>query len=155
MRHILFLVAWTVVIIGLGILPLRNFVGHSHWEFIKWMPTIDDLQSPKYLVEIVIDVAGNTLLFTPFGYLINCVSGSRARAPGRQLLLAGCAGILLSCSIEYYQVYCHNRFPSLFDVVTNTSGSLLGARIAWLRGQAAPDDLRARTASPASRAIRS
>jgi len=30
-------------------------------------------------------------------------------------------------SIELFQVYCHNRHPSLTDLVSNTTGGLIGA----------------------------
>jgi len=124
---LLYTAAWTIVILMVCILPLKNFVGHSHWEYVKWLPTGADLRSPGYLLDIGSDLVGNTLLFFPLGYflsrLLNC---SR---PARQMLLAGAIGGVLSLTIEFYQVYCHSRFPSIFDVITNVTGVLLGVRI--------------------------
>jgi glycopeptide antibiotics resistance protein len=112
-----------------GILPLSNFVGHSHWEYIKWVPipTVEDLRSPKYLLDISSDIVGNTLLFLPLGYVLRRLLTSSS--PIRQLLIAAGIGITLSLSIELYQVYCHNRFPSIFDVITNVAGALIGVRV--------------------------
>jgi NADH:ubiquinone oxidoreductase subunit 5 (subunit L)/multisubunit Na+/H+ antiporter MnhA subunit len=42
-----YLILWIVLILMVGVLPLSNFVGHSHWEYIKWVPTAEDLRSPK------------------------------------------------------------------------------------------------------------
>ncbi|TKB95477.1 MAG: VanZ family protein [Nitrospira sp.] len=125
-RDLSFLVLWVLFILMVGILPLKNFVGHPHWEYIKWVPipTVEDLRSPKYLLDISSDIVGNTLLFVPLGYFLRRVLTSFN--PSRQLLMAVGIGITLSLSIELYQVYCHSRFPSIFDVITNVAGTVLG-----------------------------
>ena len=53
-RDVSFLILWVVFTLMVGILPLSNFVGHSHWEYIKWVPipTVEDLRSPQYLLDI-------------------------------------------------------------------------------------------------------
>ncbi len=126
-RDVSFLILWVVFTLMVGILPLKNFVGHAHWEYIKWVPTVADLRSPKYLLDIFSDLVGNTLLFVPLGYFLRrlCTSSS----PSRQLLLAAGIGGTLSLSIELYQVYCHSRFPSIFDVITNVTGTVIGVRV--------------------------
>jgi glycopeptide antibiotics resistance protein len=126
-RDVSFLILWVVFTLMVGILPLKNFVGHSHWEFIKWVPTVADLRSPKYLLDIFSDLVGNTLLFVPLGYFLRRLC--TASSPSRQLLLAAGIGITLSLSIELYQVYCHSRFPSIFDVITNVTGTVIGVRV--------------------------
>ena len=130
------LILWIVFILMVGVLPLSNFVGHSHWEYIKWVPTAEDLRSPKYLIDIFTDIAGNTALFIPLGYfLIRLLTSFN---PLRQwLLVAGIAGTL-SLGIEFYQVYCHSRFPSIIDVITNMTGTLMGARFSLSRKGALP-----------------
>ncbi len=125
------LLIWTTVIIMVGILPLDNFVGHSHWQYIKWIPNAEDLKSPTYLLDIFTDIVGNTVLFFPFGYSLSRLLYNRT--PSVQLVFAAALGGALSVSIEYYQVYCHNRFVSIIDVISNVSGSLIGARFARLR----------------------
>jgi glycopeptide antibiotics resistance protein len=126
-RDVSFLILWVVFTLMVGILPLKNFVGHSHWEFIKWVPTVADLRSPKYLLDIFSDLVGNTLLFVPLGYFLRRLC--TASSPSRQLLLAAGIGITLSLSIELYQVYCHSRFPSILDVITNVTGTVIGVRV--------------------------
>ena len=128
-RDLSFLILWVVFTLMVGILPLRNFVGHSHWEYITWVPipTVEDLRSPKYLLDISSDIIGNILLFLPLGYVLRRVLTSSN--PSRQLLIAAGIGGTLSLSIELYQVYCHNRFPSIFDVITNVTGTVIGVRV--------------------------
>ena len=130
------LILWIVLILMVGILPLRNFVGHSHWEYIKWVPTAEDLRSPKYLIDIFSDIVGNTALFFPLGYFLSRLLTSSS--PSRQLLLAAGIGGTLSLGIEFYQVYCHNRFPSIFDVITNVTGTLIGVHFSIFRKHALP-----------------
>ena len=122
---------WIVFILMVGVLPLSNFVGHSHWEYIKWVPTAEDFRSPKYLIDIFSDIVGNTALFFPLGYFLSRLLTSSN--PSRQLLLAAGIGGTLSLGIEFYQVYCHYRFPSIFDVITNVTGTLIGVHFSLSR----------------------
>jgi glycopeptide antibiotics resistance protein len=118
-------IAWGMVIVMIGILPLSNFVGHSHWEYIKWFPTFDNLHSWRY----IFDMATNTILFIPFGYFLARSIGS---PPARGIRIAVGSAALLSSGIEFYQVYCHNRHPTPLDIVANTLGSFIGATIGVL-----------------------
>ena len=130
------IVLWIVFILMMGVLPLRNFVGHAHWEYIKWVPTAEDLRSPKYLLDIFFDIIGNTALFFPLGYFLSRLPTSSS--PSRRWLLAAGIGGALSLGIEFYQVYCHNRFPSIFDVITNVTGTLMGVHFPLSRKIALP-----------------
>lgn len=134
------LILWIVLIVMLGVLPLSNFVGHSHWEYIKWFPTAEDLRSPKYLIDIFSDIVGNTALFFPLGYFLSRLLTSSSNL--RQLVLAAGIGGTLSLGIEFYQVYNHSRFPSFFDVITNMIGTLIGVHFSHSRKSAlsAPAD---------------
>jgi glycopeptide antibiotics resistance protein len=70
-------------------------------------------------------------LFLPLGYLLDrWHSTSTARLS--LFLTADVAG-LLSLSIEWFQVYCHNRHPSPIDVVSNVPESLIGAFLSIYR----------------------
>lgn len=108
-----------------GILPLHNFVGHAHWQYIRWVPTSDQLSSPAVLLDLGIDAAANILLFVPFGllYTLRGLDG-RSFSPGLLMLMA----FTLSFGIEYYQVYCHNRSTSLLDLLDNVLGAYIGMR---------------------------
>ncbi len=122
--------AWAVGIVMVGILPLSNFVGHSHWEYIEWVPTFDNLRWRRHLFDIV----ANTSLFIPFGYFVaHAVEGP----PAHRLRLVGGLSAVLSCGIEFFQVYCHNRHPSPLDIVANVLGGLIGTAvvvlISWMR----------------------
>jgi glycopeptide antibiotics resistance protein len=112
---------WVLLIALVGTVPFSNFVGLSHWEYVQWLPTADNFRSPRFLFDLVANMA----LFFPLGYLLD-----RRRtietARGSFFLAVGAAG-LLSLSIEWFQLFCHNRTPSPTDVVSNISGSLIGA----------------------------
>jgi glycopeptide antibiotics resistance protein len=134
------LILWIVLILMVGVLPLSNYVGHSHWEYIKWFPTAEDLRSPKYLIDIFSDIVGNTALFFPLGYFLSRLLTASSHL--RQLVLAAGIGGTLSLGIEFYQVYNHSRFPSFFDVITNMAGTLIGVHFFHSRKSAvsAPAD---------------
>ena len=137
---------WALFIALVGTLPLSNFVGHSHWEYIQWLPTAENFRSRRFLF----DVVANMALFLPLGYLLHrWHSTSTAR---RALFLAAGVAGLLALSIEWFQVYCHNRHPSPTDVVSNVTGSLIGAFLSIYRPKMAaslPD--RTLTSSPPDR----
>jgi len=135
-RDLSYLILWIVLILMVGVLPLSNFVGHAHWEYIKWVPTVEDLRSPKYLLDIFSDIVGNTMLFFPLGYFLRRLLTSSGSS--RRLLLAAGIGGTLSLSIELYQVYCHSRFPSIFDVITNVTGTFIGVHFPLSRKDALP-----------------
>lgn len=120
-------IVWAVGILMIGILPLSNFVGHSHWEYIAWFPTLDNLHSWQY----IFDLGANTILFIPYGYFLTRSIGN---SPALSTRVAVGSAALLSSGIEFYQVYCHNRHPSPLDIITNTLGSFIGATIAILIG---------------------
>jgi glycopeptide antibiotics resistance protein len=117
--------AWTIIILMVGVLPLSNFVGHSHWEYIKWVPTVEQLRSPYIVLDLLLDVIANVLLFTPFGFSYAGRAHEKQPSPLTLITLA----LLLSFSIELYQVYCHNRSTSLLDILDNVFGAYLGFRV--------------------------
>jgi glycopeptide antibiotics resistance protein len=125
-----------MLIILVGILPLHNFVGHSHWQYIRWVPTPDQLRSPAVLLDLGMDALANIALFIPFGLLYRLRGmGGKAVSPGLIMFMA----FTLSCGIEYYQVYCHNRSTSLLDVWDNLLGAYAGIKLgeAYIRRKTA------------------
>ena len=118
---------WVLFIALVGTLPFTNFVGHSHWEYVQWLPTAENFRSRRFLFDIVANMA----LFLPLGYFLDrSLFATTAR---RSLFIAAGAAGLLSLSMEWFQVYCHNRHPSLTDVVSNVTGSLIGAFLSIYR----------------------
>jgi len=132
-----------------GSFPFTNFVGHSHWEYVLWLPTTNNFRSPRFLFDIVANMA----LFLPLGYLLDQAhSTTTAR---RSFLLTTSVAGLLSLSIEWFQVYCHNRHPSTTDVVSNVIGSLIGTLLSILYRQkmAASQPSRTITPDPTDRSL--
>ncbi len=77
----------------------------------------------------------NLILFAPLGALL-----ALASVPRRWTWLSGC---LLSASIEFAQRFIPGRDSGLNDVLTNTTGTIVGslvavAAVAWLRRPARP-----------------
>lgn len=109
--------AWTIVILGVTLPPFKFFVGHAHWDMVRWIPFYDH---PL----VLFDVIANIILFVPFGcFLKRALSGRSGREAWiLTFLLAG--GI--STGIEIYQIFCHNRVPSTTDIVTNLFGAIIG-----------------------------
>lgn len=114
-------VGWVIVILITTTFPWGDFVGHAHWQQIRWIPVPRDPSSLRDWF----DVAANVLLFVPFGSFL-ILAGPSHKAP---IGLAAASAFLLSASVEFYQVFCHRHFPSSLDICTNVVGAVLGA---WL-----------------------
>jgi glycopeptide antibiotics resistance protein len=102
--------------------PLNNFVGHPHWEAIHWIPFQDFVPDKNILMDII----GNIGWFMITGYLLHYWMGedsSSFRSIATVVIIT--AGV--SLSIEFFQVFCHNRTPSMTDVSCNIIGACLGA----------------------------
>jgi glycopeptide antibiotics resistance protein len=110
---------WVALIVAITVLPLDNFRGHSHWDQVNWIPFGGPRLKP-------FDVAANLGLFVPFGAWWPFRTPVAAR---RRRAIVVASALLLSASVELWQVYCHGRFPSATDLVANVAGAALGA---WL-----------------------
>jgi VanZ family protein len=75
------------------------------------------------------DVIANVLGFMPFGFVL-CGFFALSRPRGQAILISTLVGGLLSFTVEFLQYYIPRRDSSLTDVISNTTGSLLGALIA-------------------------
>jgi len=104
-------------------MPWSNFKGHAHWSRVRWIPFTDRPLS-------IFDVIGNVLLFVPFGLFF--IKATSKRGLTAQLYTALLA-LLLSASVEFFQIYCHNRFPSATDICTNVIGAMIGSAIELFR----------------------
>ena len=105
---------WSAVIVAATV-PWTDFVGHTHWQKVQWIP----FRSPPIKL---IDVVVNVLLYLPFGYQLVRAFPSRARVGHAASLAAA-----ISLMMEWSQLYSHSRFPSVQDVVCNILGSAVGA----------------------------
>ena len=110
---------WGTVILLAGILPLSNFVGDPQWSSIRWFITTDDLQSRRFLLDVVPNIG----LYVPLGffYARHALTTGHIN-PSRGILNAS----LFSGSFEFYQVFCDHRFPSMPDFLSNTAGAIIG-----------------------------
>jgi VanZ family protein len=75
------------------------------------------------------DVIANIIGFMPFGFVL-CGFFALSRPRGQAILISTLIGALLSLAVESLQYYIPQRDSSLTDVMSNTTGTLLGALIA-------------------------
>ncbi|MFM9275060.1 VanZ family protein [Pseudarthrobacter sp. NKDBFgelt] len=72
-----------------------------------------------------VEASANVALFIPVGVV------SSLAFPGRPWWKISLFGLLISCCMELGQLlFLHDRFPSPLDLVTNTSGAVIGALLA-------------------------
>jgi glycopeptide antibiotics resistance protein len=95
--------------------PWRDFVGHSHWEKVGWIPFVSSPVRPR-------DVLGNLLLCAPIGV----VTGWNFR---RGTIVACSVAAAVSLFVESAQLYSHTRFPSATDVFCNIGGAVIAAAL--------------------------
>lgn len=72
------------------------------------------------------DLLTNVLVYIPFGLLLCSVCSPQSSA-FRRTLLTVVSGLILSCFLEYVQLFLPSRTSSPVDVALNTVSSLLGA----------------------------
>lgn len=113
---------WFALLLATPTIPWSDFVGHPHWDNIRWSPFLDFSLTPRMLL----DVVGNFAWFFCIGYLFMYRRDDRSTAPLKPVILAAA---IASFTLEGYQVFCHNRIPSATDVVCNVVGATIGA---WL-----------------------
>jgi len=83
---------------------------------VCWIP-FGDYRVPGFWL----DLCQNIVLVVPLGF-----AGIQARVRPTQIVIL--AALLMTCG-EVFQVYCHNRFPSMTDVVNGTAGAVVGVWI--------------------------
>ncbi|MEV8085668.1 VanZ family protein [Pseudarthrobacter oxydans] len=72
-----------------------------------------------------VEASANVALFVPVGLV------SSLAFPTWPWWKTGAFGFLISCCMELGQLlFLHNRFPSPLDLMTNTSGAVIGAVLA-------------------------
>lgn len=77
-----------------------------------------------------VEAAANVVLFVPVGFV------SRLAFPKKGWWQIGAFGLLVAGCIELGQLlFLHDRFASPSDIVTNTSGTVIGGLLAALAAQ--------------------
>ncbi|MFM2407371.1 MAG: hypothetical protein RL358_113 [Pseudomonadota bacterium] len=89
----------------------------------------DVLQQPLLQTYTAFDALLNIISYIPLGLLLGLTL--RARLGALASLLVACfLGLALSASMEFLQMYLPSRTSSNLDLLTNVSGTLLGALLA-------------------------
>ncbi|HEY5993952.1 MAG TPA: VanZ family protein [Gallionellaceae bacterium] len=91
----------------------------------------DVLSAPLGQTYTPLDAIANLLAYIPLGLLLALSLRTRYGA-GRGVLLSTLGGTLLSASMEFVQMYLPMRTSSNLDLLTNSSGTLLGAMLAMM-----------------------
>lgn len=115
-RPRLLLVAATVAILAVTLLPTGGYTPHAHWERVQWIPFGERRIPP-------LGALANVALFVPFGWALARLTMPRAAA------IVVVVAALLSGSVEAAQAFAHGRYPTATDVAFNVVGAAIGA---WL-----------------------
>ncbi|MDH5670465.1 MAG: hypothetical protein OEY86_20890 [Nitrospira sp.] len=84
---------WILIFSLAPIFPLSNFVGHPHWDNIRWIPFQDVLFSPT---RILIDIMANVMWFIPLGAILRCRLTDHFALPHTMTMMIIASGISLS-----------------------------------------------------------
>src|SRR5262245_59266245 len=96
------------------------------WGFLKAiLVSIKDVGLGDFLL--------NILYFVPWGAIYYIFTASPNRRPRTLVLSAALVGAIVSVTIEICQIF-FARDPSVFDVLANTVGAILGALLCALSG---------------------
>ncbi|MFA6969996.1 MAG: VanZ family protein [Gallionella sp.] len=90
---------------------------------------IDVLHMPLLATFTPFDAVVNVLAYIPFGFLVGLALRARFGVVVSVILAASC-GMALSAGMEYLQMYLPTRASSNLDVLTNSTGTLIGALLA-------------------------
>jgi glycopeptide antibiotics resistance protein len=113
---------WLAAVLLVISYPWSKFDATPHWKNVQWIPFTHLSFHPAVLVEAAL----NLLAFIPIGYLTVRSLSPGSRSP---FFIASLLGFCSSVSVEMYQLFCHDRVPSITDVLMNTTGTGVGV---WL-----------------------
>jgi VanZ family protein len=89
----------------------------------------DVLTAPLSQTYSAFDAAVNLLAYLPFGLLLGLTLRAHTGAMW-SVLFATLGGLALSTAMEYAQMYLPSRTSSNMDILSNTSGAVMGALLA-------------------------
>lgn len=118
------IVLWVLFILYGTLLPFR-FHSDAAEAARKFEAMLGSLGRPASRS----DVVSNVLLFLPLGLLIAVRLAGRGVGLGRTLAIAAVGGLALSALVECAQLFLPGRDPSFVDLITNTTGTVLGALV--------------------------
>lgn len=106
-----------------------DFVAHGHWEFLRWIPPAEEILTFGFWLDILL----NILLYVPFALLYLQRNATVTRSLVVKVMLLG---LCLSCAVELYQLYSHNRRAAISDILCNLTGTWVGVviRQKWWTG---------------------
>lgn len=87
------------------------------------------LGEPLHLTYTAFDATLNLLSYLPVGLLLGLALRARLGVAA-SVLISLCLGIALSASMEYLQMYLPSRISSNMDLLSNSTGTLVGALLA-------------------------
>ncbi|RMH37585.1 MAG: VanZ family protein [Nitrospirae bacterium] len=112
------LVLWICLVITVTTYPWTHFTSIVQWHRINWIPF-------RGVPILLGDIALNTLLFVPVGFLF--VVASRHPQDSKRVVVAVLLSLGLSVMVEVIQGFNLVRFPSMTDVIFNVVGGGLGS----------------------------
>ena len=115
---------WLLCVLVVISLPGAGFDGMPHWKNIEWVP----FTHLSFHPEVMIETALNLVAFIPLGYLAIRSVSQTSRNP---ILAALLLGLCSSAGIEFYELFCHDRFPSTTDILMNVGGTGIGVWLAF------------------------
>lgn len=115
---------WLISVLLVISLPWSRYDGIPHWKNLQLVP----FENFNFHPSVLIEAALNVVAFIPVGYLaIRSLSSSDQR----RVLLAMALGGGSSVGIEFYQLFCQDRVPSVTDVFMNVAGTGIGVWLAF------------------------
>ncbi|GAB4373110.1 MAG: hypothetical protein Kow0042_16840 [Calditrichia bacterium] len=90
---------------------------------VEWRPFVSDRGRLS-----LTDLAGNVILFIPFGFL--CYMALQSAGARHPIFLTLLGGAILSISIEFVQLFIKYRNTAPHDTINNVAGALIGALLA-------------------------
>ncbi|GAA0499700.1 VanZ family protein [Salinibacillus aidingensis] len=120
--NLLFLVS-VLWIIGMTLFPIEIGIPHRYGPSNNFVPfsSIKDLLSHSYFMVPLRNIAGNIILFVPFGFMLALKFIKLS-----SVLRVGLVGLLSSTFIELVQLLMPIRAIDVDDIILNTLGSVIG-----------------------------
>jgi len=111
-----------LVILAATLFPYDFYLGEMSWTLSDRLQQVGIVKTVNFLVNIL----GNILLFVPLGFGLTCLAQQRRLAGKTIPMVVVATGCFISLGVESLQIFLPTRFPSVLDVVTNSTGTFIG-----------------------------